>query len=701
MKIRLPKRLRQVSSQLKLALPRLGNPNHGRLVFFFGGAEVLQPHRLDLLWKLAPFHETFEECSLWVEQQCGWSPIRLLRDHQTYPEASRFEKFVIPACLAQLGLYEVYRACGVTPEAVAGISVGEVAACYAAGAISRREAVEIDIAMAQIIASVPGRVFEIAQLSADLESQLQAQSAYLMSDKGNVKIWGVQAESIAGVRAWLNANQIPYQPLYEFLPHTPVFSHTAVVTALAQLEATKPRLPLYLSTQNGRMEHAPDADYWWRMITTADQGQTLRQVRADGYNLILDLGMMTQATGQQLPTLGKSVQVLAGMAAPTSGTIVPDDTRKTLTRHGVKLSANALRRIEVPELDIQSPRFLQDPFACYRHWRKLAPVHYLAHQNGWLVLNYDDITAILKDTEHYSSAPYREFNTQLSGNDPPDHTRVRQILTPFFTRPRMLAFGERVQQHTRQYLTRLQRKKAFDFMEEFAKPLPLAITCDFLGIRFEGCEDFRVQLARSPSWELLQSGLNGNGLMAEIIATGQFNPLETVSICEFLIGAGVITVKDLLGNSIYTLLKHPDWMKAARSTPENTRALLEELLRLEPPVLTLLRQTRTPVRVGGAEIPADTLLYLAIGAANRDPDKYETPDEIILDRTGPKNLSFSVGPHYCLGVHLGRLESEIILKLLLTEVPLLRALQSLETVEFIGSPHVREIKSLQLGFTRS
>jgi cytochrome P450 len=171
-----------------------------------------------------------------------------------------------------------------------------------------------------------------------------------------------------------------------------------------------------------------------------------------------------------------------------------------------------------------------------------------------------------------------------------------------------------------------------------------------------------------------------------------------MGLCQFLLTAGTVTVTDFLGNSIYYLLQHPEWMSAARRHPEHVPALLEELFRLEPPVLTSLRQTRTPVVIGGVAIPADGTLFLAVGAANRDPAKYDAPDEIILNRAGPKSLSFSVGPHYCLGAPLGRLACEVILTELLTELPTLRSLQPLETVEFEGSPYLRDIKVLRLGF---
>jgi cytochrome P450 len=705
MMIKFQKRLKRIVSRLTRLPGKILTPQRDHLVFFFGGAEVIQPRVLDPLWRLTPFSETFEQCSAWVEQRAGWSPLRFLRDGQTFPEVSRFEKFVMPAMLTQLSLYEIYCASGVKPKAVIGLSLGESVAAYAAEAVSLQDVIElILVELAKIVISKPGRSFEVQSLTPDLEKALRAIPAYLILDMDNVKIWGVESENEEAALAWFNKNQIQFRGLSEFLPHTPIFPQQSVTTSISRLQARMPRIPLYLGTLGGRMTTVPNADYWWKMMThTSMFGWTIRSVLKDGYRTILNVSI---GSGYQDPLhsniskINQSARILPAFNVKSGSTLIPDETRKALANIGIKLSANAFQRFEIPELDIQSPQFLDDPFACYRRWRQIAPVHYLPKQNGWLVLNYDDITSILKDPEHYSSAPYREFNTLLSGNDPPDHGRIRQILTPYFTRTRMLAYSERIEWHTRRFIDSVRHKPSFDFMHDFAQPLPLAITCDFLGIRYEGINEFRTQLAESPSWELLQSGLTGGGLISEIIANGQLNQLETVSICEFLIGAGVITVKDLLGNSVYTLLKNPDWMTGARAHPEAIPALLEELFRLEPPVLTLLRQTRTTVKLGGVTIPGDSLLYLAIGAANRDPAKYQSPDALILNRTGPKNLAFSVGPHYCMGVHMGRLQCEIILKLLLTESPALHAAQSLDRVEFIGSPHVREIRTLQLGFDR-
>jgi cytochrome P450 len=703
MKTKVQKRLKRVISQATRLKQRLFSPFRGQPVFSFGGAEVFQPHVLKSLWRLAPFYETVEQGSGYVEAKSGWAPIRFMRDHQPFPEVSRFEKFLVPSILTQLGLFEVYRACGVTPGAVVGMSLGEGAALYAAEALSLQDVMgPLLVGMAKIVASKPGRTFQISTLAPELEAGLKAQSAHLIMDRGSSQIWGAEDEHVEVVRAWFHENQISHQELYEFLPHVPIYSKQTVADELSGWRPRPPRYPLYLGALGGRMFNAPDVDYVWKLVgQTAQFSQTLHRVIKDGYRLILDMGAgayyeMLQAN---LPKLNKSIYVLAGLNTHDVLTPFPPATEKILAESGFRLTA-ALNRFKTPEVDLFSAQFLRDPSAYYRRWRQSGAAHYLPDQKSWLILNYDDIAAILKDPEHYSSAPYRTFSTLLSGNDPPDHTRVRQGLAPYFTRPRLLAYADRVERHTRQFIDAIRPLKSFDLMEAFTKPLPYAITCDFLGVKYEEVDSFRAQLAQSPSWDLFKAGLTGGGLMAELMEAAYFNEAETISICEFMIGAGVITVKDFICNSVYALLKRPDWMKTARAHPEQVPALLEELFRLEPPVLTLLRQTRTEVEIGGVKIPSNKLLYLGIGAANRDPSKFTSPDELILNRTGAKHLSFSVGPHYCLGVHLGRLECEVILRLLLTEWPPLRIEQPLEMVEFTGSPHVREIRSLQVGFER-
>lgn len=139
-----------------------------------------------------------------------------------------------------------------------------------------------------------------------------------------------------------------------------------------------------------------------------------------------------------------------------------------------------------------------------------------------------------------------------------------------------------------------------------------------------------------------------------------------------LLVAGFETTTNLLGNGIMLLLDHPGYADRLREDPSEAPAYVEEVLRIESPVQLTERYTTRPCVIGGVELPADAELVLLLGAANRDPARFDAPDVFDPDRPGNAPLSFGAGAHYCLGAPLARLEAQIALPALLRRFPGLR-----------------------------
>jgi cytochrome P450 len=328
----------------------------------------------------------------------------------------------------------------------------------------------------------------------------------------------------------------------------------------------------------------------------------------------------------------------------------------------------------------------------------MGPIHYFPIHNGWLVLNYDDVSSVVKQTDLYSSAPQVTFDRQLSGADAPDHARLRRILTPFFTRAHLPERSERIRKLTAEFITPLRERPSFDIMSDLAQPLTHAITCDWLGL--DPVLAARVK-PEGPlaAWDELIAMRKGDGVFSALLEDGTITRAELLELMPFLLKAGITTVRDFTGLAIYSLLRNPEFIDKARADPAIIPALVEELLRYESPVITLMRRTRTAVTLAGQAIPADSLIYACIGAANRDPEKFSRPDELVLNRPLPRLLSFSIGPHHCLGNLFGRVECEIILTNLLVGLPRFRSLIPLDQVEFDKLGMVlRSLRSLPLGF---
>jgi cytochrome P450 len=192
------------------------------------------------------------------------------------------------------------------------------------------------------------------------------------------------------------------------------------------------------------------------------------------------------------------------------------------------------------------------------------------------------------------------------------------------------------------------------------------------------------------------------GLIHELADNPEFSDSETAEFASFLMIAGVATVRDLLVFCVYSLRRHPEIVESLQADRALIPMFVEEVLRLEPPVHGLIRRVTGDTLLAGKQIPAGSILWLMLAAANRDPAKFEKPDDFVLGRSGPRHLSFGSGIHYCIGSHLGRLEAEVMVELLLSDVGKFVEDERGPRFEFGGlresQPGIRGIESWTLSF---
>jgi cytochrome P450 len=327
--------------------------------------------------------------------------------------------------------------------------------------------------------------------------------------------------------------------------------------------------------------------------------------------------------------------------------------------------------------------FQRDPYACFRRWRQIGPVHFLPWQDLWLVLNYEDVAAMLRDSAR-PAGPESVWAGQVPDDAiTPGHVCRHQHLNRYLTQKSGQAWIVQCETRVRRLLATYIELAQFDWVE-FCRRITPMLFGDLLGVRPEIVDPFFSRMPRSATLEPMHEMLDDTGLLAEMIAGGQWSQQEMLEF--ILVACGFLhVVSAFLGGMIYPLLQHPQWMSITRDQPEQLPILVPELLRLMPPLLTLNRHTRSDVVISGVAIPAGSLVYLAIGAANRDPDRFEQPDELLLRRSSPAPLTFGIGDaaQAGLGEQAARLMSETLLRVLLTEFPPLRAAQSLTSVEFL------------------
>ncbi len=370
-----------------------------------------------------------------------------------------------------------------------------------------------------------------------------------------------------------------------------------------------------------------------------------------------------------------------------------------------------------------TPEFFQNPYPYYATLREQGAVHWSAKLNMWLVPGYTLTHEGLKDHTRFSNedriavelatlpeadraalAPLAdELGTGLIHSDPPDHTRMRRIVSQAFT-PRVI---ENQRRRTAglvdELIDGMRAKGRCDFIEEFAFPLPILVISDLFGVpradrdRVKVWSECITDLGshRKPLAELARDALTATREMKvyfeaileerrreprdDLItlllnaedAGERLSRTELIGMAILILVAGHETTTSLLSNGLLLLLQNPTQLAALRADPALTPGAVEEMLRMEPSFLRTPRRVKEDMDWGGVRLLRDQMVSVLNGAANRDPVVFANPDTFDIRRSPNKHLSFGQGPHTCLGAPLARLEAGLSFPRLLERLPVL------------------------------
>ncbi|WP_151769946.1 cytochrome P450 [Streptomyces abyssomicinicus] len=363
-----------------------------------------------------------------------------------------------------------------------------------------------------------------------------------------------------------------------------------------------------------------------------------------------------------------------------------------------------------------TPEARRDPYPLYARMRREDPVH-RSPQGIWYLTRYADVEAALGDlrlsndrdrmARAYSglggdlkalSRLTGRLGRVMTNTDPPDHARLRKLANKAFTARRVEALRDGV----RRIVDRLVDEAvaagpAMDLIEAVASPLPMSVVCELFGIPDEDRprvtswfrrfgrlgEDIDKSEAAIEQYEQYLSGLirqrrwePGDDLISALVATqaqdDRLTDSELLSTCFVLITAGDETTTHLIGNGMLALLRHPDQLARLRADPGLIRGAVEELARYDTVTQAIVRVVAQDVEIGGRTLAEGELVYLFLGATNRDPERFEDPDRLDLSRPGNRHLSFGHGPHFCLGGPLAKLQAEVAVGTLVRRLPGLR-----------------------------
>lgn len=378
-----------------------------------------------------------------------------------------------------------------------------------------------------------------------------------------------------------------------------------------------------------------------------------------------------------------------------------------------------------PTIERIPPDFIHHPDALFERLRAEGPARQVVMPHGakvWIVTRYDDVRALLNDpriskdgrrmnemfarhsgevvgdSESLDAGFDDDLSMHMLNTDPPQHTRLRALVSKAFTASQMERLRSRVEQVTGDLLDAMAGQPEVDLVSAFAVPLPLIIICELFGIPERDHDDWHrwatllvgsghdpaavteasLQVTEYASALIDERRANpGDDLVSEMVrlsdTSAHLTRSELVAMIFVLVAAGLDTPMRQLGISVYTLLNHPDELAKLRADISLMPRALDELMRYAGTVATSsFRFAAADITLGEVTIPAGEMVLLALGSANRDSAHFDAPDQLDLQRRQLGNLAFGHGVHYCIGAHLARLEMEIGLAALITRYPDLR-----------------------------
>jgi cytochrome P450 len=399
-------------------------------------------------------------------------------------------------------------------------------------------------------------------------------------------------------------------------------------------------------------------------------------------------------------------------------------------------------------LPLRSAGSLENPYPIYSLLRTVHPILPVPVPNFdgpgvWLLTRYRDVHTVLRDSRFSADrlkAPLVRDNLDRLPSflqqsvrglrsmlimDPPDHTRARKLVNKAFTPKRIAALRPRIEALVAEEIDAMAERGETDLIHDLAEPLPAIVIAELLGVPPEDHRQFRQWSSRliaaiaAPTLEerqntSLDAGQKILSYLRDIIAARRREPRddlisamiqaqeesdalsdeELLATSQLLLLAGHETTTNLIGNGTLALLREPEQLARLRDDPGLLPTAVEELLRFDSPVQATVRVAREDIAFDDQVIPQGSMVLVNLGAANHDPEVFESPDELDVGRDPNPHLAFGFATHFCMGAPLARLEAEIALGRLIERFPGMSLVD--EAPEYRENPILRGLKRLDL-----
>lgn len=598
----------------------------------------------------------------------------------------------------QIALTDFYKSKGIVPHAVLGFSIGEFTSAYAAGALSVKEVLMIifeglrnfknNIKKEYVVFYLQTGFAHTKIILMDCPVHL---SLLAEVEESTVLVFCNFKDQEAAEKYFSELGIGFYQPHHEL--SYPYHSDLLVpfkdlVTAYRDLLKPTPLQCDFYSGCLGRIIPRGtiiDNEHWFEVrLRPIMFFSILKQIEFAKFKSVLNIGplvFMEDNFKQRLSTFSMTFKLLKSMEKYKSEMQV---LRKTVS------AIKKIRLKPVPVLT-QTPFELfkaefnpydqahsENPFTALTYLRERGSIHFLPKLNSWFLLGYEQIAYVLKNPDLFSTAIYQNLDSFLIGADPELHKQARSLLNPVFNQPALNSIASFTKAKVLAILSDVPENVPFNFVEIFSIPLIKSVTANFIGIdrSHEKELDTCVLYDEKGFAELLlfctrhlkkhldlnQDSNNATGHLISAINNRHLSLEGASSIMRLLCMGSITTTNSLMNTVVLNLLLHNDLAATIKDDDELINRFIDECIRLNPPESELRRVTTQDLTLGDQILPANSLVTLGLRAANRDPNIFENPDEINLNRTANKHLSFGGGIHYCVGMAMARTEIREVIK---------------------------------------
>jgi cytochrome P450 len=672
-----------------------------RLVFTFGGRNDSWPTVGRSLYRENKiFRKVIQDCDAILTEH-GGTEIRSYFEGEVNPHFFEEESKFTCITAIQLATVDLYNSNGIYPNVVMGVSMGEPAAAYAAGALTLKEALKISLSYMTLY-KVERMQYAFVFLNLNFNEALDfckrspVWTEIIYEDSPQAQLIACDKDDIEQLKLFFSVEGMSFNFAAEktFIPY-----HTSRIRLQHKLlykyyEDIEPK-PLkcdYYSPTLGKMIPGNvilDREYWYNLACLPVLfAKTLQAVLNDGYKTFLQIGPPA-ISERQFNAVCKPVEIKVFNSMQSESVEIANHNLLQKQLNKIKFERSYITDNEITTLTKFKKSFnvYHDPSPLsFEYLRKDSAVHFLPAHTAWLILGYNEVEYILKQPKIFSSSILKDYDPILLGADPETHKIIRNLLQPLFSPEVISELAQFTAVTAHQLLDSIFQQDNFDMVKDYSDPLSLLVLCNFFGLssknagrmlNFTG-KDYHNMLY----WQRLQDffeteflacELNKQdclwGKLRQLAINNEFVLSNAISLLRIIWTAGMATTSALISSAIYITLTEPGLVDQLMDDEKQIGRFIEECLRLQTPITAVHRIATQEVVLQEQTIPAGSMLMLNLRSAMTDPDHYTEPERFSITRPAKKHLAFGAGIHQCIGMGMARAEARSAIQTLLARLP--------------------------------